>query len=128
MPEPLALRPIDRADTLGSARAGVRDWRAERLSGIALVPLSLWFLAAFAVHARSGYGPCIAWLREPISAVLMMLLLIAVFRHLELGLRVVIEDYVHSAAKLPTLIGTRLLCFALAVAGLAATLRVLLGR
>ena len=63
-PRPAALRSIDGRDTLGSARAGVRDWRAERLSAIALAPLSLWFISAFAVHARSGYAGCIAWLRE----------------------------------------------------------------
>ena len=112
---------------LGSARAGVRDWRAERLSAIALAPLSLWFIVAFAVRARSGYADCIAWLREPSAAVLLLLLLIALFRHLDLGLRVIIEDYVHSAAKYPLLIGTRLLCMALAVAGLAAVVRILLG-
>jgi len=126
MSERPALRSIDRTDTFGSAHAGVRDWRAERLSAVALAPLSVWFLAGFAVHARAGYPACRAWLHRPLSAVLMLLLLVVLFRHLELGLRVIIEDYVHSAAKLPLLIGTRLLCLALAVAGLAATLLILL--
>src|SRR6185312_6595094 len=127
MSGPSAPRPIDRTDTLGSAHTGVHDWWAERLSAMALAPLSLWFLAGIALHARSDYEAWLAWLREPLSAVLMMLLLISLFRHLALGLRVVIEDYMHSAAKVTALIAMRLFCFALAVAGLAATLRILLG-
>jgi succinate dehydrogenase / fumarate reductase membrane anchor subunit len=121
------LRAIDGTDTLGSAHAGVRDWRAERLSAIALAPLGLWFLAAFAAHARDGYLACVAWLRQPLSAIAMLLLLLVLFRHLELGLRVIIEDYVHSAAKLPALIAVRLLCLAAAVTGIVAELTILLG-
>ena len=57
----------------------------------------------------------------------MVLLLIALFHHLALGLQVVIEDYVHSAAKIPALLTMRLGCFGLAVAGIMATLRIAFG-
>jgi len=123
-----AASPAGRDPGLGSARAGVGEWRAERLSAIALIPLTLWFLVAFVLHARTGYDVCVAWLRQPLSAVLMVLLLIALFRHLDLGLKVIIEDYVHSGAKLPSLILTRLLCFAFATAGIVAIVYILLGR
>lgn len=65
-----------------------------------------------------------AWLREPFSTLMMVLLLAAVFHHTALGLQVIIEDYVHSAAKIPALVIMRLSCFALAGAGIIAVLRI----
>jgi succinate dehydrogenase / fumarate reductase membrane anchor subunit len=58
---------------------------------------------------------------------MMVLLLIALFYHTALGLQVVIEDYIHSATKIPILVAMRLGCFALAVAGILATLRIAFG-
>ena len=67
-------------------------------------------------------------MRHPLAALLLVLLLLALFVHLALGLAVVIEDYVHSRAKIPVLIATRLGCVALCVAGVLATLSVSFGR
>ena len=71
--------------------------------------------------------PFIAWLRTPIATTLMVLLLTGLFCHTALGLQVVIEDYVHSAMKIPALLGMRLGCVALAVAGILAMLRIAFG-
>jgi succinate dehydrogenase / fumarate reductase membrane anchor subunit len=54
----------------------------------------------------------------------MILLLTALFWHTALGLQVVIEDYIHSGAKVWILLAVRFLCFALALAGSLATLRI----
>jgi succinate dehydrogenase / fumarate reductase, membrane anchor subunit len=88
--------PLSRAIGLGSAKSGVERWWAERLSAIALVPLTLWFLAAVIAHSSGGYAQFIAWLKELPANVLMVLLLIALFHHSALGLQVIVEDYVHS--------------------------------
>ncbi|MGX4805470.1 succinate dehydrogenase, hydrophobic membrane anchor protein [Bradyrhizobium guangdongense] len=78
--------------------------------------------------ARSDdYATVEAWLKMPVTTTLMTLLLLALFHHTALGLQVVIEDYVHSRIKLPALIGMRLGCLALVVAGLVATLKVAFG-
>jgi succinate dehydrogenase/fumarate reductase transmembrane subunit len=69
----------------------------------------------------------IVWLRTPLAAILMILLLIALFYHTALGLQVVIEDYVHSATKFAAVIAVRLGCCALAGAGVVAILRIALG-
>jgi succinate dehydrogenase / fumarate reductase membrane anchor subunit len=116
--------PLARAQRLGSARGGVRHWWAERVSAVALVPLTLWFVASIIAHTGSDYPAFIAWLRTPLATVLMVLLLIALFHHAALGLQVVIEDYVHSGAKFAVLIAMRLGCFAFASAGVVATLRI----
>jgi len=66
----------------------------------------------------------IAWLRTPLASVSMILLLIALFYHTALGLKVVIEDYVHSGAKFLALMAVRLGCFALGLAGMVAVVRI----
>ena len=116
--------PLARAIGLGSAKEGVREWWAERVSAVALVPLTLWFAASIIAHTGSDYATFIAWMRTPLAATLMVLLLIALFHHTALGLQVVIEDYVHSGAKFAWVLAVRLGCFALATAGVVATLHI----
>ncbi len=118
--------PLARAIGLGSANAGAGAWWAERVSAIALVPLSLWFVAGIIAHAGSNYVRFIAWIQSPVTAILMILLLVTTFRHTALGLQVVIEDYIHSDAKYFWMIAMRLACFGLAVAGVVAVLRIVL--
>jgi succinate dehydrogenase / fumarate reductase, membrane anchor subunit len=118
--------PLARAAKLGSAKEGVREWWAERLSAVALVPLTLWFAASIIAHSGSNYTAFIAWIRTPLAATLMILLSVALFRHAALGLKVVIEDYIHSGAKFAWLITVRLGCFAFATAGIVATLHIAL--
>ena len=115
---------LARAIGLGSARERVGSWWAERVSAVALIPLTLWFAASIIVHTGSDYTTFVAWLRAPLVATLMILLLTALFHHTALGLQVVIEDYIHSGAKFAAVIAVRLGCFALAVAGFVATLRI----
>ena len=119
--------PLARALGLGSAKEGVEHWWMERVSAVALVPLTLWFVASIIAHTGSDYATFIAWLRTPLASILMILLLIALFYHTALGLQVVIEDYVHSGAKFAALIAVRLGCFALAAAGIVADLRIAFG-
>jgi succinate dehydrogenase / fumarate reductase membrane anchor subunit len=119
--------PLGRAAGLGSAQAGVRHWWLERVTAVALVPLTLWLAASFIMLTDSGYASFIAWLESPLVALSMVLLLIAMFWHLALGLQVVIEDYVHSAAKIPALVAIRFACVVLAAAGILATLRIFFG-
>ena len=119
--------PLGHALGLGSAKNGVEHWSLQRITAIALVPLTLWFAASLMAHAGNDYATFIAWLRTPIAAILMALLLIVLFYHTALGLQVVIEDYVHSGMKIPALLAMRFACFALAVAGILATLRIAFG-
>ena len=116
--------PLARAIGLGSAKEGYGHWWAERVSAIALVPLTLWFAVALIAHTGSSHAAFIAWLKTPSVTVLMVLLLIAAFHHTALGLQVVIEDYLHTWKKFTAVIAVRLGCVALAAAGIIATLRI----
>lgn len=120
--------PLGRAIGLGSAKEGVEHWWAQRITAVALVPLSLWFASAVIALAGADLETVQNWIARPLPAILLVLLLIALFYHTSLGLQVVIEDYVHmELAKLGLLIVTRLLCFGFAVAGIFAVLSIALG-
>jgi succinate dehydrogenase membrane anchor subunit len=119
--------PFGRATGLGSAKEGVEYWWRQRVTAVSLVPLTLWFVALIIAHSGNDYTVFIAWLKTPLAALMMVLLLIALFYHTALGLQVIIEDYLHSAAKIPVLVLVRLGCFALAAAGILAVLRIALG-
>ncbi len=110
---------------LGSAKRGVEVWRAERVTAIALVPLSLWLVASLVAVDGANRAAFKDWLGRPLPAFLTILTLIIAFRHMALGMQVIIEDYVHSSLKIPLLITSQLVCFAACVAGVLATLEIL---
>lgn len=116
--------PLADAARPGSSHTGPCDWWAERVSAIALIPLTLWFAASIIAHTGSDYAAFTTWLSAPAPAILMILLLISLFHHTALGLQVVIEDYMHTKAKFAALVIVRLSCIALAVAGIVAILRI----
>ena len=87
---------LSRARGLGSAKHGVGHWLSERLTSIALVPLTLWALYSGLILARAGYDGAVVWLASPVNAVLLVLLLAVGFLHMHAGLRVVVEDYFHT--------------------------------
>jgi succinate dehydrogenase membrane anchor subunit len=116
--------PLASAIGLGSSKSGVEHWWAARVSAVALIPLTLWFIASMIAHTGSDYAGFIAWLKEFPTTILMVLLLVALFHHIALALQVVIEDYVHSDLKFAAIVAVRLGCFALAAAGILAMLRI----
>ena len=86
---------LGRARGLGSAKHGVGHWIAERVSSVALVPLSLWGAFSALNLARVGFDGASLWLHSPVNAVLAALLMLITFQHMHAGLRVVVEDYIH---------------------------------
>lgn len=78
----------------GSAHAGVHHWYAERVTAMALVPLTLWFIYAM-LHLVGATQPYVAaWVAHPWNTVLLLALIVATFHHMQLGLQVVYEDYI----------------------------------
>lgn len=119
------ISPLHRASGLGSAKSGVSHWRLQRLTAVALIPLLLWLTASLMRLAGSSHQSFIDWLAAPGTALLMVLLLIALFQHTVLGLQVVAEDYVHSRlAKTIVVALIQFAGFALATAGILAILRI----
>ena len=120
--------PLARAQGLGSAKGGAKHWWAQRVSAVALAPLTVWLLGSIIAHTGGDYATVINWLKTPLATLAMIVLLLALFHHATLGLQVVIEDYVHSDARFAAMITVRLGCFALASAGIIAILRIAFSR
>lgn len=115
--------PLGRARGLGSARAGSAHWWAQRLTALALVPLSLWFICAAIRLTGASRADVAVWLHRPVPLVLMLCLVIATFYHLQLGLQVVIEDYVHKdALRLASTLLIKAAAFVLALACIVSVL------
>ncbi len=124
MTEPRMRSPLGRAIGLGSAKEGVDHWWAQRITAVALVPLALWFAIAVIELAGADRAAFVEWVRHPVPAVLLVLLIVATFYHSALGLQVVIEDYVpNQAQKLGLLIIMRLASIVLAALGVFAVLK-----
>lgn len=123
------FRPaIGRVTGLGSAKEGTHHFWIQRLTAIALVPLTLWFVASIASLAGAEQAAVKAWLSSPVAALLMLAFLISGFWHLKLGLQVVIEDYIHSeAVKITALVLNSFLCILVGGAACLAVLSLFLG-
>jgi succinate dehydrogenase / fumarate reductase membrane anchor subunit len=119
---------LARVRGLGSAKEGVAHWWAQRLSAVALLPLIIWFSASLVYLSGANHATVLAWLKTPLAPILMVALVSAGFYHLQLGLQVVIEDYVHNGAiKLSLVIITRLGCALAALIGVFSVLRIAFG-
>jgi succinate dehydrogenase / fumarate reductase membrane anchor subunit len=128
MPGAPMRTPLGRALGLGSAKEGVGHWWSQRLTALALVPLSLWFVASIISLAGADFVAFTAWVASPLVSVLLILTILATFWHAMLGTQVVIEDYVHGeGAKLALLVLVRFACFALGLAAVFAVLRIAFG-
>jgi succinate dehydrogenase / fumarate reductase membrane anchor subunit len=108
--------PLGRARGLGSARSGSKHWWAQRLTSIALVPLTLWFIWSILRLTNASQGDVAEWLSSPVRMALMLALIVATFHHLQLGMQVVIEDYVpQEGIKLAAVLVIKALCVLLAL-------------
>jgi succinate dehydrogenase / fumarate reductase membrane anchor subunit len=120
--------PIAKVRGLGAARSGLQHWKMQRLTAISNVLLVLWFMFSAMALSGSGYDQVRAWLASPVTASLVVLLIISTFYHARLGLQVVVEDYVHhEGARIASLVAIALIVLALAVACIVAVLSVAIG-
>ncbi len=101
--------PLGTARGLGSAKAGTEHWMVQRLTAIALLPLTLWFVWSLLCMAGADYATFTAWLANPLIAVLMSAFSLMLFYHAALGLQVVIEDYVGGGMRIASIVAVKLL-------------------
>ncbi len=99
---------LGRVRGLGAAKSGLAHWWAQRLTAIALVPLSLWFILSVLHLLGAPHDAVADWMSGPWTIVLMIALVVATFHHAQLGLQVVIEDYIHNdAVRLASLLAVK---------------------
>ena len=117
--------PLARARGLGAARTGSAHWWAQRVTALALVPLTLWFIWSVIRLTGEPREVMVAWLSSPLPLVLMLALVIATFHHLQLGLQVVIEDYVpNEPVKIGACVADEGLCALLALVCIVSVLKI----
>ena len=125
----MSLRsPLAKARGLGSAKSGTHHWIAQRLTAIALIPLSLWFVLSLVCMVDMSHKTAIEWIHSPMAAVFLLLFIIALFHHAQLGLQVVIEDYIDGKVmKISSLILLKFISFFAGLAAAIAVLKIYLG-
>lgn len=115
--------PLSQVRGLGSAKEGSHHWWMQRLTAVALVPLCLWFVVSLISLSQADYVSVVAWFGSPLVTVLLLCLVWALFHHAQLGVQVVLEDYVEAEwLKVASIVGVK---FAAVVLGLASSIAVL---
>lgn len=85
---------LGRVRGLGSAKSGAHHWWIHRVTAVSNLILMTWFVVSLVRLPALDYATVVAWLRQPVAAVPLLLLIISVFYHFRLGVQVMIEDYV----------------------------------
>ena len=124
----MSLRsPLGKVLGTGSAKEGVHHWWLQRLTSIALVPLTIWFVVSLLSLPSFEHVTVITWMAQTWTALLLILFILVATWHSQLGVRVVVEDYVHGGAKTLTLVLITFIHAFVAAAGVFAVLKVAFG-
>ena len=119
--------PLGRVLGLGSAKDGAGHWWVQRVTAVALVPLTIWFLLSLAALPLADHAAVTAWVRHGLHAVPLAVLVLTLCAHSRLGVQVVIEDYVHHhALKITSLLLSTFAHALVAATGVFAVLRIAL--
>ena len=118
---------LGRVRGLGAPKAGVHHWWLQRVTAIANIVLMLWFVFSLVRLPGLDHAAVTLWLRQPVAAVPMLLLIVSVFWHLRLGVQVLLEDYVHGAPRVLAMLALNFYALAGAAAAVFAVLKSALG-
>ncbi len=117
--------PLARVRGLGSAKDGVGHWWAQRLTAIALIPLVVWFAISLVMLSGADYTVVRAWIGSPLVMMLLILTIGVGLHHGQLGLQVVIEDYVGSDGwKLALIVIVKFIAVLFGLGAIVAILRI----
>jgi len=120
--------PLGRVRGLGSAKSGVHHWWMQRVTSIALLPLSIWLVFTLAGMAGASHAEAVAWIGRPLNAVLLLAFLAAAFHHTAAGVQVIVEDYANAEwVKMASILAVKAVCVLLWLASSVAVLRIAVG-
>lgn len=122
------MTPLNRVLGLGTAGGAGEHWWLQRVTAVALLPLGLWFAYELLTLRSFAYESVTAWVQEPVTSILLILMIVAVGYHSALGVQVVVEDYVPAKGlRAATLLASTLAHFGLTIAAVFAVLRIAFG-
>lgn len=117
--------PLNRARGLGSAKSGVHHFWMQRLTAVALIPLVIWFAVSLVMLSGADYGMARSWLGSPFVMVLLILTICIGLYHGQLGMQVVIEDYVHNeGVKLALIVAIKFIAVFFGLVAIVASMRI----
>ena len=117
---------LHNAKGLGSSKEGTHHWLAQRVTALALIPLTIWFVFSLVSLSLQSHSDFMLWLSHPISGTLMILFLSVAFHHGQLGIQVVLEDYIPNISFRRTLlILTKFASYLLATLGIVSVLKII---
>lgn len=119
--------PLGRVRGLGAAGGGVvHHWWLQRVTAVSNLALVLWFIFSLARLPSLDYSSAALWVRQPLVAVPLCLLIVSVFWHFRLGVQVMLEDYLHGAKRVIALIALNFYTFAFGALALFSVLKIAL--
>ena len=122
------MTPLNRVLGLGTGKGAAEHWWLQRTTAVALLPLGLWLAYALLTLPKFDYTSVVAWVREPVTSILLILLVVAAGYHSALGVQVVVEDYVSSKGlRAATLMASTLAHVGLTIAAVFAVLKIAFG-
>lgn len=114
-----------KAKGLGSTKEGVGHFIHQRITALVLIPITFWLCFSLALLPQMDYSTVLNWVQSPINSILLIITLIASAYHLQLGMQVIIEDYVSSyPIKLVAIVCVNLSCIMLAIMGIYLVLKI----
>jgi succinate dehydrogenase / fumarate reductase, membrane anchor subunit len=119
--------PLSKVKGLGSAKDGTSHFWHQRLTALLLIPLVLWL--GFSLAALPGqYGTLVGWLQQTPVATLLILSIFTIFYHAQLGIQIVIEDYVSNhATRTICIILNSFVCLVAGITGIVSVLKITFG-
>jgi len=122
------MTPLNRVLGLGTGKGAAEHWWLQRTTAVALLPLGLWLAYALLTLPKFDYTSVVAWVRDPVTSILLILLVVAAGYHSALGVQVVVEDYVSSKGlRAATLMASTLAHVGLTIAAVFAVLKIAFG-
>lgn len=122
----LKKSPLGTAQGLGSAKEGTQHWWGQRVSAALMIPLVIFLLFSFLSLAAIDHISISKWLQQPLVAGAMIMFVLTMFVHSELGTQSVVEDYIHGKTKVVTLLLLKFVHILLAVIAILSILRIFL--
>ena len=120
--------PLSKVRGLGSAKDGTNHWLSQRITAIANIPLTIFFVVSFVGNVGKSHAEWVAWLKQPLVSVLLILFIANFTHHMRSGLQEVVEDYVHShGLKFAATIAIKFSCILIAALSIFSILRIAFG-
>lgn len=122
----MSLRsPLGKVIGMGAAKSGASHWWSQRVSAVGLVLLAPWFLFSLIALGDLSHATVVAWIASPVNTVLLSLLVATLCYHAQLGLQVVVEDYVaQKGPRMAVMLVVNFGLVLLAVTGVLSILRI----